>query len=423
MKKITFPKINLTKKQIVLISVSVFILLAFIFIILENNKTEEENNQIVNINREDQQEGYADDTQEALSETWQKAYSTETEPKILVYGETADNPYGEGSKSLILTEKCEYEDKKTEENTYTLNSTPVEIGNHCILNIKYTVDPSETVDALTAYFVLPDNSLIALNSNDSPSIQINIFDHETRVVHMGGFAYYRISPKENNDIFTINMPLYLQLFTATGTEVYAELGFNQESESLYGLNKGEYSGGFFLFDGAGRITKRGSSEILGNMNSDDNTNVYYNTLPNTTFIAERVPSVTDALDILGRGDFLENQKSLSKEYGFGNFNEFTTSTLKSLVSDHIENVYAQTVKSVKQMEAKENAEWEEMQNDDDDTSGGNSSSGKCSGIISIDSCYAKGVTGMGCDSDERQCWATFTDGGYGEGCVPIECIE
>ncbi|GEM_PF-3172468 len=422
MKKITFPKINLTKKQIVLISVSVFILLAFIFIILENNKTEEEKNHIVNINREDQQEGYADDTQEALSETWQKAYSTETEPKILVYGETADNPYGEGSKSLILTEKCEYEDKKTEENTYSLSSTPVEIGNHCILNIKYKVDPSETVDALTAYFVLPDNSLIALNSNDSPSIQINIFDHETRVVHMGGFAYYRISPKENNDIFTINMPLYSQLFTATGTEVYAELGFNQESESLYGLSKGEYSGGFFLFDGAGSITKRGSSEILGNMNSDDNTNVYYNTLPNTTFVAERVPSVTDALDILGRGDFLENQKSLSKEYGFGNFNEFTTSTLKTFVSGHIENVYAQTVKSVKQMDAKENAEWEEMQNDDD-TSVGNSSGGKCSGITSIDSCYAKGVTGMGCDSDERQCWATFTDGGYGEGCVPIECIE
>lgn len=424
MNKLTLPKINLTKKHIILISATLFILLASvsIYLIFKNNRTEEENNHIVNINREEENKGYADDTQEARTETYQKIYSTETEPKILVYGEISDNPYGEGSSSLNLIEKCEYEDKEAEENTYTLGTTPIEVKNHCILNLTYQADLSETVDTLTAYLVLPDNSLIALSSNDTPSIQINIFDHEIRVVQQTGFAYYRISPKENKDIFTIEMPLYSQIFTATGTEVYAELGFNQESDSLYGLNEGEYSGGFFLFDGAGNITKRGSNEILGNMSSDDDTNVYYNTLSLTKFIAEKVPSATDELDILGRGDFLGNQKTLSEKYGSGNFSKFTRDTLKAFVNDHVEDIYTETVANVEKMNAEENAEWEEMQNDED-ASASNSSNSKCSGITSIDSCYAQGVTGMGCDSDERQCWATFTDGGYGEGCVPIECIE
>ena len=96
MKKLSFPKINLTKKQIIIISISAFILLASISIsaILKNDT--EGGNNTVNINREERQDGYADDTQEALSSTWQKIYSTETEPKILVYGEISDNPYGEG---------------------------------------------------------------------------------------------------------------------------------------------------------------------------------------------------------------------------------------------------------------------------------------------------------------------------------------
>ena len=55
------------------------------------------------------------------------------------------------------------------------------------------------------------------------------------------------------------------------------------------------------------------------MNSNDDTNVYYNTLSLTKFIVEKVPSTTDELDILGRGDFLGNQKTLSEKYGSGNF--------------------------------------------------------------------------------------------------------
>jgi hypothetical protein len=386
MKKLSFPKINLTKKQIIIISISAFILLASISIsaILKNDT--EGGNNTVNINREERQEGYADDTQEALSSTWQKIYSTETEPKILVYGEISDNPYGEGSQSLSLTEKCEYEDKDTEENTYTLGTAPIEVKNHCILNLAYQADLSETVDTLTAYLVLPDNSLIALSSNDFPSVQINIFDNEIRIVQLTGSAYYRISPKEYGDIFTVEIPLFSQIFTATGTEIFAEVGFTQEANSQYGFNEWEYAGGFFLYDGEGNISKRGSSEVLQTMNSSDDTNVYYNKLVN--FVAEKVPLFSDTLDLLGRGDFLENQKTLSEKYGFGNFSEFTTDTLKAFVYNHVEDVYTQTVTSVEQMKAEEDAKWEEMQNDDDDdTSSGGSSSGSSS-----DMCYSSGAS-------------------------------
>lgn len=387
MNKISLPKINLSKKQIILISISAFILLASVSIsAISRNNTEEEKNNTVNVNREERQDGYADDTQEALSSTWQKVYSTETEPKILVYGEVSDNPYGEGSQSLSLTEKCEYEDKDTEENTYTLGTTPIEVKNHCMLNLAYQADLSETVDTLTAYFVLPDNSLIALSSNDFPSIQINIFDHETRIVQLTGFAYYRISPQEKGNIFTVNLPLYSQVFTAIGTELFAEIGLTDTSDSQYGFSEGEYAGGFFLYDGEGNISKRGNSEVLQTMNSSDDTNVYYNKLVN--FVAEKVPLFSDALDLLERGDFLENQKTLSEKYGFGNFSKFTTDTLKAFVYDHTEDLYTQTVTNVEQMKAEEDAKWEEMQNDDDDdTSSGDSSSGSSS-----DMCYSSGAS-------------------------------
>lgn len=387
MNKLSFPKINLTKKQIIIVSVSAFILIASVltYVISRNNMGGGENDTI-NVNREERQEGYADDTEEALSSTWQKAYSTETDPKILVYGETSDSPYSNETSSLTLTEVCEYEDKDTEENTYTLSSTPIEVNNHCLLNLAYTVDSSETVDALAAYIVLPDNSLIALDSNGFPSIQVNIFDHETRIVQLTGSAYYRISPKENSDIFTVEIPLFSQLFTATGTEIFAEVGFTQEANSQYGFNAWEYAGGFFLYDGEGKISKRGSSEILQSMNSDDNTNIYYNRLVN--FAAEKVLLLSDTLDLLGTGDFLENQKTLSEKYGFGNFSEFTTDTLKAFVYDHTEDLYAQTVTSVEQMKAEEDAKWEEMQNDDDDDT---SSSGSSSGSSS-DMCYSSGAS-------------------------------
>ena len=63
--------------------------------------------------------------------------------------------------------------------------------------------------------------------------------------------------------------------------------------------------------------------------------------------------------------------------------------------------------------------------DDSDTNA--SSDSDCWFISSIDWCYEAGVTGMGCKSDELQCWYTQkdADGGpngiHGEGCIPAKC--
>lgn len=199
MKKLTMPKISLTRKQIILISSALFLVLASVIVyVVLKNPTRENNTQQTNI-QENTGEGYAE-SEKTESSSWQKAYSTETDPKILVYGEIADNPWGTEPYTIDLTEKCEYEDKETEESTYVLGSTPIEVRNHCILTLSHTVDPTETQDTLTAYLVLPDNSVISLSSNGFPTMQVNIYEKETRIVQMNSLAYYRISPQEDSHI-------------------------------------------------------------------------------------------------------------------------------------------------------------------------------------------------------------------------------
>lgn len=392
MKKLTIPKIHLTKKQIVL--VSAVVLAIIVSSILKNQGKEDAADQsgIQENIQENTGEGYANDADETVQyNTFQKIYSTETEPKILVYGEISDDPYGEGSKSIDLTEKCQYEDKEAEENIYTLGSTPIEVKNHCILSFEYQVDLSETVDTLTAYIVLPDDSLVAVSSKGGPSVQVNIFEHETRIIQQNGFAYYRISPQENNDIFTVELNTLSQIFTATGTELYAESGLTLESFPQYELDEeNNFVSGFFLYDGSGYVRARGSNEILQTMSSDDNTSTYFSVLSLVTYKPEKLPLLTDALDSLDRGDFLNNQKAWSEKYGLGNFSSFTTDTLKAFVYDHTEDVYAKTVTNVEKMKEEENRKWEEMQADDDDytSSSGSYSTGSSS---SSEQCYAKGT--------------------------------
>ena len=388
MKKLTMPKISLTRKQIILISSALFLVLASVIVYaVLKNPTRENNTQQTNI-QENTGEGYAE-SEKTESSSWQKAYSTETDPKILVYGEIADNPLGTEPYTIDLTEKCEYEDKETEESTYVLGSTPIEVRNHCILTLSHTVDPTETQDTLTAYLVLPDNSVISLSSNGFPTMQVNIYEKETRIVQMNSLAYYRISPQEDSHIFTVELPLLSRIFTATGTELYAEMGFTEGSFPQYDLDEGNYAGGFFLYEGSGNIRKTGSTEILESMDSNDNTNIYYGFLSLTTFQTEAISLVTDTLDMVGRADFLTNQKAWSEKYGFGNFSSFTTDTLKAFVYEHTEDVYAKTVSKVEEIKAEENRKWEEMQDDDDNysSSSGSSSTGSSS---SSESCYAKG---------------------------------
>ena len=174
---------------------------------------------------------------------------------------------------------------------------------------------------------------------------------------MNSLAYYRISPQEDSHIFTVELPLLSRIFTATGTELYAEMGFTEGSFPQYDLDEGNYAGGFFLYEGSGNIRKTGSTEILESMDSNDNTNIYYGFLSLTTFQTEAISLVTDTLDIVGRADFLTNQKTWSEKYGFGNFSSFTTDTLKAFVYEHTEDVYAKTVSKVEEMKAEENRKW------------------------------------------------------------------
>lgn len=111
-----------------------------------------------------------------------------------------------------------------------INKPPVDIANHSILTINEQSDPSMPYDIarasfdkkryLNAYFELPDGSLITVSSNNSPKIQVNIYNNEIRVVMVRGSAYFRIAKQAKNKIFSIQIAD--QIFATNGnTEVFA----------------------------------------------------------------------------------------------------------------------------------------------------------------------------------------------------------
>ncbi len=384
MKKFTLPKLNLTKKQIVIISSSVLLLAAIVLVLVLVLKKPNSTKSLAQTIDRSNSAGLelADDSATAKSSTsLQTAYATKDGTKIKVYGETVKKLYDKGNNAIQMTESCQYEGTdKEEETTYTLGTEPVEVNNHCKLTFPVVFDASETVNTLTAYILLPDNSLISVSSNNSSSLQINIYKNETRIVQVTGEAYYRIAPQGNNKIFTVQMMNLI--FTATGTEIYTEEGFGTTANSTFGISKGDLTGGFFLYDGSGNLTKRGSNDVIQKMSSSDDTSTYY--FSYMKFFAEKIPGVTDALDVLGRGDFLTNQKALSEKYGFGKFKEFTTDKLEAFIYNHISDTQALSVTNVEKKYKEINDEWEALKEK-------NSSSKNNSSSSSDDTCVSSGA--------------------------------
>lgn len=360
MKKFSLPKINLSKKSLIIISSSVVLVILLVIILSIVLKKPSNQNSLAQTIDRGNTAGLelADDSSEAKSDSLQKSYATKDGYKIKVYGETTKHLYSSGNQGIIMMQSCQYEGEASpEETNITLGATPIEVDNHCNLTFEAAFDSSDTVDTLNAYILLPDNSMIVASSNHFTSLQVNMYKNETRVVQITGEAYYRIAPQGDNKIFTVQM--LGEIFTATGTELYTELGFANSSNSTFGINKDDLTGGFFLYEGNGYLTDRGSNDVIQNMSSSDNSNVFYMSF--AKFVLEKIPGVTDAIDVLGRGDFLTNQKALSEQYGFGNFKQFTTDKLNAFVYDNINKIQTQSVSNVEKKYKEINDEWEALQ--------------------------------------------------------------
>lgn len=397
MKKFTLPriKLNLSKKQMILISLSFLVIIFavsgyFLWESLNNNTKDQQNENLVQ---------YADDSENAQNNLLQKYIPSDTETKFKVYaegvsvvspkGETLDN----GISIMKMTESCTYSDGTTpKEITYTVGLKPTEVSNHCLLTFKEATAFMASDDYLNVYIVLPDNSLIVLSTKDSPSIQVNIYNNETRVIQVNGYAYYRIAKQgENHKFVTQISDVLLQ---ATGTEYYAQAAEDKKN-TLWGS--------FQLLEGSAKLVDRAGKFIYDMLIPEDydygvvngfrwtdagmweNDRFSYNKGKIYTFTS--VNNVSEETDpkaaIVNAPDaptnFLSDQVMLTlKKYGFGNFITNIGGHIEAMVSEQIESVQDLRRDTLASEYASQSQFWDEynsaVEEEEKDSSSSNSGS-------------------------------------------------
>ncbi len=246
MKKLIFPKITLSKKQILYICIplGVIILLgiALTIYLLNKDKTSSNERKYDYVSPE----GYAQDSKEYMDLNFASQDFGDQEPKYKIYGETGYTKFGfvDSTKSplrseerttsvyidcgeneiepkteggVIIVELPDEEDLASQYTTTPLSEEPVEVGNHCKVqfNTPYeniaAQEAGEIYSSLNSYVELPDGSLITVTSMSDkyyaviPEIQVNIFENETRVVLFDGGAYFRIIKQPEGKIFSIQV--------------------------------------------------------------------------------------------------------------------------------------------------------------------------------------------------------------------------
>ncbi len=241
-----FSKINLGKKQIIIISIIFLVLIGgtilTVLILKWIGPTSQGNSRTYNYIS---QEGYAQDSADDLESIAQDF--GDQSPKYKIYGEVGSIKYGyvdsessplreEGRITSIHVDCGESIVEPTEENgvininidyqseddiseytTTPLGEEPVEVGNHCTVqfNIPYinsaAKESGELYYNLNSYMELPDGSLITVTSTpdiyvlNDPEIQVNIYENETRIVLVSGAAYFRVVQQAEGKIFSVQV--------------------------------------------------------------------------------------------------------------------------------------------------------------------------------------------------------------------------
>jgi len=254
MNKFSFPKINLSKKQILYIGIplALLILSVLTFFLLKNTKlTHQENN------TQDGQEqtGLADDSEVAREIPLQAYTPADTEKKYMVYADIINK-----DPEVEMIETCTYSDgTEAKETQYYIGREPVQVSNHCLLTFAEYDGPKSIQNTYlyNVYLVLPDGSMITLTTKETPSIQVNMYDKETRIVQLNGYAYYRVAP-QNEKKFSVQM--VDRIMYVTGTEFFAGVSSSFSGDGIWGHVE--------LYEGSAEVRLRTQDLVIMMTNKD-----------------------------------------------------------------------------------------------------------------------------------------------------------
>lgn len=339
------PNINLSKKQILLLCIplAILILLVVTFFVLKsmgkidigNNA---ENNQTT--------QGYADDSEQALEIPLQVYTPADTETKYMVYADIINtNP------EVEMVESCTYSDgTQAKETQYSVGREPIQVSNHCLLTFaEYEGLGIQETYPYSVYLVLPDGSLITLSTKDTPSIQVNMYDKETRIVQLNGYAYYRVAPQEGKK-FSVQM--VDRVMYVTGTEFFAGVSSSFSGDGIWGHVE--------LYEGSAEVKLRTQDLVIMMTNKEykdyghwkeNGQWAWYWDEANAgkihTFYSNDSTTKTETFEFLGAGDkitsaymqnlteFLTTQvETTMATYGFGNYHTVANS-LEAYVDERI----------------------------------------------------------------------------------------
>jgi len=207
-------ELKLEKRQIIIISIIIAALIIIpltIYFILRGK----DSSTLINNNAENTfQEGYADDSESALT-TLAQPYDTEdSNPTYDLYAEVGtfseDATHSTVQTSSDFSSDPEECSTSEEGSCIDLGREKTVMPNHSTVNLivwgSYATEwsdeglPGARV-GLKAYAVLPDVSMASIYSDSK--VQFNFYDKETRIVQMEGEVYYRVKPQEDGHVFTV----------------------------------------------------------------------------------------------------------------------------------------------------------------------------------------------------------------------------
>lgn len=401
-------ELKLEKRQIMIISIVIVALivisLAVYFVLRGKNLPTFINNNAQNTF----QEGFADDSESALT-TLAQPYDTEdTEPTYDLYAEVGTPPNEDFSHDSVQissdfspdSEECSMSE---EGSCIDLGREKTVMPNHSTVNLtvweSYAIEwsdeglPGGRV-GLKAYAVLPDVSMASIYSDSK--VQFNFYDNETRIVQMEGEVYYRVKPQEEGYVFTVqagdrlielnDAEAYVQIIHDTDAETaryrewemlkkelniedkdyYDDSGeldldkyeenqrLSEEYRKEIENSKGDiYAIYVYITSGNAKITSRSDrNTVLSELNGDNPFTIlkYREPEENTRvyFDAEQ-EEIDKWRELLSTGyestEFMANLNFSMSNYGMGNFAEVSAEDLVNMLQININAIEPQARKT------------------------------------------------------------------------------
>ena len=392
---------------VALIGVGVILLSAIIVMIVMHFN---DSSKIVNNGSDNPEmflEGFADDSELALT-TIAQLYDTEnTEPTYDLYGEVGtsseDSTYDTVQTSSDFNPDSEECDTFEEGSCINLGREKVVMPNHSTVNLivweSYATEWTESGlpgarVGLKAYAVLPDGSMAAINSDTK--VQFNFYDKETRIVQMEGEVYYRVKPQEEGHVFTVqagdrlielnDAEAYVQIVRDTDAEEARYEGWDKLERELgledndYYYDNGEldldkyeeyqrsleefrkevdeskgdiYAIYVYITSGNAKITSRSDrNTVLSELNDKNQFTILKYRVPeeNTRvyFDAEQ-EEIDEWREILATGyestEFMANLTFSMSNYGMGNFAKVSAEDLVNMLQINIDAIEPQARKT------------------------------------------------------------------------------